>query len=162
MGSALVLWASGNLVWWWLLSDLAEPPYPSAADALWLTFLPVCYLGVLLLARRRLPQLDSRLWLDGVIAALTVGAFSAALVFGAVQASTGGDAAAVATNLAYPLGDMVLLGSVIGAMAAGRGRLDRSWLYVGAGLAVFAVSDSVYLVQVAKGTYVVGTLLDIG
>jgi hypothetical protein len=28
-------------------------------------------------------------------------------VFGAVQASTGGDAAAVATNLAYPIGDMV-------------------------------------------------------
>ena len=125
-------------------------------------FLPVCYLGVLLLARKRMPQLDARLWLDGIIAALTTGAISAAVVFGAVHASTGGDTAAVATNLAYPLGDMILLGTVIGAMAAGRGRLDRSWLYFGAGIAVFAVTDSIYLLQIAKGTYALGTLLDIG
>ena len=116
----------------------------------------------MLLARERMPQLDSRLWLDGIIAALTTGAISAAVVFGAVQASTGGDTAAVATNLAYPLGDMILLGTVIGAMAAGRGRLDRSWLFFGAGIAVFAVTDSIYLFQVAKGTYVLGTLLDLG
>ena len=145
-----------------LLSDLAEAPYPSIADGFWLGFLPVCYLGVLLLARKRMPQLDSRLWLDGIIAALTTGAISAAVVFGAVHASTAGDTAAVATNLAYPLGDMILLGTVIGAMAAGRGRMDRSWLYFGAGIAVFAVTDSIYLLQIAKGTYVVGTLLDIG
>ena len=73
------------------------------------------------------------------------------LVFGAVKASTGGDTAAVATNLAYPLGDMILLGTVIGAMAAGRGRLDRSWLFFGAGIAVFAVTDSIYLLQIAQG-----------
>jgi two-component system cell cycle response regulator len=162
IGVALALWASGNLYWLSALSDLAEAPYPSVADALWLGFLPVCYLGVLLLARERMPHLDSRLWLDGVIAALTTGAISAAVVFGAVHASTGGDAAAVATNLAYPLGDMILLGTVIGAMAAGRGRLDRSWLYFGAGIAVFAVTDSVYLLQIAKGTYVLGSPLDIG
>ena len=101
-----------------------------------------------------MPQLDARLWLDGIIAALTTGAISAAVVFGAVHASTGGGTAAVVTNLAYPLGDMILLGTVIGAMAAGRGRLDRSWLYFGAGVAVFAVTDSIYLLQIAEGTYV--------
>ena len=162
VGVSLALWASGNIYWQLALSDVAEAPYPSVADGFWLGFLPVCYVGVLLLARKRLPHLDSRLWLDGIIAALTTGAISAAVIFGAVHASTGGDTAAVATNLAYPLGDMILLGLVIGAMAAGRGRLDRSWVYFGAGIAVFAVTDSVYLLQVAKGTYVVGTLLDVG
>ena len=162
IGVSLALWASGNLYWQFALSDLAEAPYPSVADGFWLAFLPVCYVGVLLLARTRMPQLDSRLWLDGIIAALTTGAISAAVIFGAVHASTGGDTAAVATNLAYPLGDMLLVGTVIGAMAAGRGRLDRSWLYFGAGIAVFAITDSIYLLQIAKGTYVVGTLLDLG
>ena len=57
---------------------------------------------------------------------------------------------------------MVLLGTVCGIMAAGRGRLDRSWLCFGAGIAVFAVADSIYLVQIAKGTYIDGTLLDVG
>ena len=145
------LWATGNLYWQFALSDLAEAPYPSVADGFWLGFLPVCYVGVLLLARKRMPQLDSRLWLDGIIAALTTGAISAAVIFGAVHASTGGDTAAVATNLAYPLGDMILLGTVIGAMAAGRGRLDRSWLYFGAGIAVFAVTDSIYLAPDRQG-----------
>ena len=162
IGVSLALWATGNLYWQLALSDLAEAPYPSVADGFWLAFLPVCYLGVLLLARKRMPQLDSRLWLDGIIAALTTGAISAAVIFGAVLASTGGDSAAVATNLAYPLGDMILLGTVIGAMTAGRGRLDRSWLYFGAGIAVFAVTDSIYLLQIAKGTYAVESLLDLG
>jgi two-component system, cell cycle response regulator len=162
IGVSLALWATGNLYWQLALSDLAEVPYPSVADGFWLAFLPVCYLGVLLLARKRMPQLDSRLWLDGIIAALTTGAISAAVIFGAVLESTGGDSAAVATNLAYPLGDMILLGTVIGAMTAGRGRLDRSWLYFGAGIAVFAVTDSIYLLQIAKGTYAVQSLLDLG
>ena len=162
IGIALALYATGNLYWRWRCPTSPRRRTPLVADALWLGFLPVCYLGVLLLARKRMPHLDSRLWLDGVIAALTAAAISAAAVFGAVKASTGGDTAAVATNLAYPLGDMILLGTVIGAMAAGRGRLDRSWLYFGAGIAVFAVTDSIYLLQIANGTYLDGTLLDLG
>ncbi len=162
VGVALVLWACGDLYWAVVIADLPEEPYPSFADGLWLAFIPVCYLGVLLLVRRRSPDLDSRLWLDGIIAALTTGALCAAVVFGAVLASTGGEAAAVATTLAYPLGDMVLLGTVIGAMAAARGRLDRSWLYFGAGIAALCVTDSIYVVQVANDTHVPGTILDSG
>ena len=162
MGVALALYAAGNIYWQLALSDLAAAPYPSLADALWLGVCPSFYLGVVLLVRERMPHLDSRLWLDGIVAALTTAGVSAALVFGALQVSTGGDPAAVATNLAYPLGDMILLASVIGAMAAGRSRLDRSWLWFGAGIATFAVADSVYLLQVAKETYAGDTLLDIG
>ena len=36
-------------------------------------------------------------------------------------------------------------------MAAGRGRLDRSWLCFGAGIAVFAVTDSIYLAPDRQG-----------
>ena len=159
---ALALWAGGNIYWTVVFSDVAEPPYPSVADALRLGYLPAAYVAVVLLVRRRMPQLDARLWLDGLIAALTTGAVSAAVVFGAVQATTGGDAAAVATNLAYPLGDMVLIAIVIGAMTAGRGKLDSTWLVFGAGIAIWAVADSLYLVRIAEGTYVLGGLLDLG
>ncbi len=113
MGLALALWAGGEIYWTEVFADAAEAPFPSLADALWLGFLPAAYLAVVLLVRRRLPHIDSRLWLDGLIAALTTGAISAAVVFGAVQATTGGDAAAVATNLAYPLGDLILIASVM-------------------------------------------------
>jgi diguanylate cyclase (GGDEF)-like protein len=162
MGVALTLYAAGNIYWQLAYANVEAAPYPSLADACWLGVCPSFYVGVVLLLRERMPHLDSRLWLDGIVAGLTTGAVSAALVFGALQVSTGGAPAAVATNLAYPLGDMILLASVIGAMAAGRSRLDRSWLWFGAGIATFAVSDSVYLLQIANDTYVGDTLLDIG
>jgi diguanylate cyclase (GGDEF)-like protein len=161
-GAALALWAAGNLYWTFRLSGLAEAPYPSVADALWLAFLPVSYAAVMLLVRERMPQRDSRMWLDGLIAALTTGAVSAAVVFGAVQATTGGSTAAVATNLAYPLGDMILIGTIVGVMAACRSRLDSTWVTLGAGLGIWTVVDSIYLFEVANGTYVEGRLLDIG
>ena len=162
MGGALALYAAGNIYWVKVISVLAEQPYPSFADALWLSVCPSFYVAVVLLVRTRMPHLDARLWLDGIIAALTTGAFSAALVLGALEVSTGGDTSVVATNLAYPLFDLVLLGTVVGVLAAARGRLDRSWLLFGAGIAVFAVADAIYLVQVAKGAYVDDTLIDIG
>ncbi|HEX5900948.1 MAG TPA: diguanylate cyclase [Solirubrobacteraceae bacterium] len=162
IGVALTLYAAGNIYWQFAYADVEAAPYPSPADACWLWVCPAFYVGVVLLVRERMPHLDSRLWLDGIVAALTTSAISAALVFGALQVSSGGDPAAVATNLAYPLADTILLASVIGAMAAGRGRLDRSWLWFGAGIAAFAVTDSIYLLQIAKGTYVGDNLLDIG
>jgi diguanylate cyclase (GGDEF)-like protein len=158
----LALYAGGNIYWSVALADLDEAPYPSIADGLWLSFYPLAYVAIVMLARIRMPRLGVRLRLDGLIAALTVAAISAAVVFKAVRASTGGDEAAIVTNLAYPLADMVLFGLVAGVMAAGRKRLDRTWIVLGAGLGLFAVCDSVYLYQVAKETYATGTLLDLG
>ncbi|HEY6692783.1 MAG TPA: HD domain-containing phosphohydrolase [Solirubrobacteraceae bacterium] len=158
----LALYAGGNIYWSLALADLDEAPFPSIADGLWLSFYPLAYVAIALLAKARMPRLGVRLWLDGVIAALTVAAISAAVVFKAVRASTGGDTAAIVTNIAYPLADMVLVGLVVGIMAAGRKRLDRTWVVLGAGLGVFAVCDSIYLFQVARETYATGTLLDIG
>jgi two-component system, cell cycle response regulator len=158
----LALYAGGNIYWSVALADLDEAPFPSIADGLWLSFYPLAYVAIVLLAKARMPRLGVRLWLDGIIAALTVAAISAAIVFKQVRAVTGGDAADIWTNLAYPLADMVLFGIVAGVMAAGRKRLDRTWIALGLGLGVFAVCDSIYLYQVAKETYVTGTVLDLG
>jgi diguanylate cyclase (GGDEF)-like protein len=158
----LALYAGGNVYWSWVLADLDEAPYPSIADGLWLSFYPLAYLAIVLLARSRMPRLGIRLWLDGLIAALTVAALSAAVVFKAVHQATGGDTWAIWTNLAYPIADMILFGLVVGIMAAGRKRLDRTWLVLGVGFGIFAVCDSVYLYQVAKETYTTGGVLDLG
>lgn len=158
----LAIYASGNVYWSQVLADLDEPPYPSVADGLWLGGYLFFYVAIVLLARARLPRLGARLWLDGLIAALTVAAVSAAVVFKAVRETTGGDFWPTATNFAYPLADMVLFGLVVGVLAAGRKRLDRTWIVLGAGFGVFAICDSIYLYQVAKGTYATGTALDLG
>jgi diguanylate cyclase (GGDEF)-like protein len=158
----LAVYAGGNVYWSLVLADLDEAPFPSPADGLWLGAYLYFYVGIVLLARARMPRLGARLWLDGLIAALTVAALSAAVVFKAVRETTGGDFWAVLTNLAYPLADMMLVGVVVGILAAGRKRLDRTWIVLGVGFGLFGLCDSIYLFQVAKETYATGTPLDLG
>ncbi|HEX2411653.1 MAG TPA: HD domain-containing phosphohydrolase [Solirubrobacteraceae bacterium] len=161
MATGLASYSLGNVSWSILFAGMESPPFPSVSDALWLALYPFAYAAIVLLVRSRMPHLDSRLWLDGAIAVLTVSALSAAVVFDAVQEATGGDRAAVITNLAYPIGDMLLAGLVIGVMAAGRGRLDLTWVVFAVGALVFAAADGIYAYTVAKGTYVEGGPLDI-
>jgi hypothetical protein len=127
-----------------------------------LGFFPFAYVGFILLVRVRVPKLTPGVWLDGITAGLAVGALSAAVVLQAVLSSTSGNLAAVATNLAYPLGDALLLALIVGAFPLTSWQPGRAWLMLGAGLAVMATADSVYLYQVATDSYVGGSLLDAG
>jgi hypothetical protein len=54
---ALAIYSGGNLFWSIALADLAEAPYPSVADGLWLGFYPLAYAAIALLARSRMPRL---------------------------------------------------------------------------------------------------------
>ena len=162
LGIAVLFWTAGDLWWIFFLRDDPTVPFPSVSDALYLGFFPPAYVALVLLLRARLGDVPRSLWLDGLIGGLTVSAIGAALVFQAVLDSTEGSSLAVATNLAYPLGDLLLLAIVVGFLGLTGWRLERAWLVIGAGLAVFSVADSVYLYQAAVGSYVEGTLLDAG
>ena len=67
------------------------------------------YVALALLLRARIERFRGNLWLDGVIASLAVAALGAAVVFDKVLSTTGGSPLVVATNLAYPLADCLLL-----------------------------------------------------
>ena len=134
--------------------DADVVPFPSFADALYLSFYPAAYVGIWLLLRSQVGRLPAGLWLDGVIGGLAVAALGAALVFGAVLSATHGAALTVATNLAYPLADLLLLGLLVGIMAVTGFNVRGEWLLIAIGFAVFAVADSIYLVQTADNTYV--------
>jgi two-component system, cell cycle response regulator len=162
LGIAVVFWTLGDLYWVLFLRDDATVPFPSISDAFYLAFFPPAYVSFVLLFRARIGEVPRSLWLDGLIGGLTVAAIGAAIVFQAVLDSTEGSPLAVATNLAYPLGDLLLLALVVGFLGLTGWRVERAWLVIAAGLAFFAVSDSVYLYQAAVGTYEEGTLLDAG
>jgi hypothetical protein len=162
IGLGVVFWGVGLEYWELVLVTSAAPPYPSVSDFFWLAFYPPCYVGLALLLRSRLTEVRASLWLDGVVAALALAGLGSAIVFDAVLEATGGSAAAVATSLAYPLADLVLIGLVVATLAAGGWRTGRAWGLIAAGLALFALGDSVYLYQVAVGTYVEGTAYDLG
>jgi diguanylate cyclase (GGDEF)-like protein len=160
MTLGLVTWTAGDLTWTLWLDNVANPPYPSVADALYLAMYPALYVSLMLLIRSRLRNAGAAQWLDGGVVGLTVAAVAAALTFPAVVGSGGGRFAAEAVNLAYPVGDFVLLIFVAVAYSLSGWRPGRAWLLVGLGVAVSAIADIVFVYQVAKGTYVAGTLLD--
>ena len=62
--------------------------------------------------------------------------------------------------LAYPIGDLVLLAFVVGALAMVPTIRNALWLVLALGCALEALGDTVYLVQASAGTYRIGTLLD--
>jgi hypothetical protein len=90
-----------------------------------------------LLFRAHVRGATERLWLDGVAALLAAAALGNAVLVEAVLETAGGSFSAVATNLAYPLGDVMLLALVVGTFVLTRGRAGRAWLLIGASLAVF-------------------------
>jgi two-component system cell cycle response regulator len=160
IGSAIAVWALGNTYWAFLLPD--QNTFPSFADVLWLAFYVLAYAGLALVFRARLPRVSVNVWTDGVVAGLTVSAVAAALVFDAILQATDGNAVAVAVNLAYPIGDTVLLALVVAAIGLSGWRVNGSWALAAAGCAVFAVTDSIYLYQVNAGTYDQFGLMNIG
>src|SRR3954451_1371180 len=160
--AGLAMFGLGDVYYTVFQESLAEVPFPSPADALYLAVYPCFYLGLLRLFRARVGRSLPRLWLDGVITALAVGAVAAAIVFGAVLKNTGGSVGTVATNLAYPLGDLLLLAFVAALMVVAGGRMGRTLAWIAGGLCLFGVADSLYLYQTAVGSYGVGGILDAG
>jgi diguanylate cyclase (GGDEF)-like protein len=147
-----------------LLFDFAyhgSPPYPSIADGFFLAFYPACYVALLLLVRARLSEFSRNLWFDGAMATIACSALGAAVLFEVVLRSTEGSTGVIVTNLAYPLGDILLISAVVGIFSLTGWKPDRTWGLIGAGLAATAVADGIFLFQTATNSYAEGTILDV-
>lgn len=147
IGAAVLAWAAGEIWWTLYIEGNADAPYPSPADIGYLAFYPLAVLGLYLLVQARADELDPRLWMDGVIAALGTAALGAALLFEFIADRTSGTPIEVATTLAYPLGDVVLIALVVGVIALTRWRPGRTWSLLLAGIAVMAVADVAFTLQ---------------
>ncbi len=162
IGGGLLAWSAGEIYYTAVLWTDPSPPLPSLADAGFLLFPPLVLAGALVLLRSRARGAPRRLLIDGLTAALGVAALSATIVFETVLETVEGDPLAVATGLAYPLLDLVLLGLAVGALASTGWRLDRTWMLFAAGISTFWLADSMYLVRTAQGVYEAGGWFDAG
>ncbi|MGA2471751.1 MAG: ATP-binding protein [Solirubrobacteraceae bacterium] len=163
MTGALACWTAGELYWDCVFGSLNNPPIPSPSDAFWLAFYPLAAASLVLLTRSRLRAISPEARTVALTAALGVSSVSAAVIFDTALRGTHGSFAFVATELAYPLGDLVLLAMLVLIGVASGPRLFReNWLPLVAAFAVFTVADTLYMVQSVAGTYHQYGLLDIG
>jgi two-component system cell cycle response regulator len=160
IGFGLLTWALGDLYYTLFFTGLKNPPFPSFDDALYLAYYPFVFVGLGLLIRVRFRGVDASYWLDGLIAGLGLSAVAAGVVLDPILASSGGSVAAVATNLAYPVGDLVLFLVVVTAIGLTGWRPGPMWALMAFSLIVNVTADTIYLFQVANGTYQEGTWLE--
>jgi diguanylate cyclase (GGDEF)-like protein len=159
LGTGMLMWALGDLVLTLESRHGASPASPSPADLLYLLFFPLAYLALVLMVRRDALRLVPALWLDGAIAGLGAAALCAAFAFRGLEQLAGGGAAAVATNLAYPVGDVLLLAMVVTGTVLLSGRRRGAWYLVAVGCAVNAAGDTFNLFHGA-GAPALGSIVD--
>ncbi len=159
VAAGLALYATGQLIWVLYIQYQTHPRVPSAADFCWLASYAFFYVGVIKLARARTATSNRLLRMDSLVIALGLSAFAMTWL-GATLDGTEGDFTHVLTTIAYPVGDLLLLVIVVGSLALQGWRTDRVWVYLGLGLGLFAAADTVYVIRVTNGSYLIGTLLD--
>lgn len=152
IAASIFVWGAGEIWWTLYIEGNASAPYPSPADIGYLAFYPLAILGLYLLVRARAEELDRRLWMDGAIAALGTGALGAALLVEFVADHASGTTVEVATTLAYPFGDVLLVSLIVGIIALTRWRPGRTWTLLLGGLAVMAVADVAFTLQSYEAT----------
>src|SRR5215204_3197373 len=79
VGLGLTAWTAGEIYYWVGFTEAATIPIPSAADACYLAFYAITYVGLIRLIRTRVGAVSGSQWLDGVIVASAVAGVAAAL-----------------------------------------------------------------------------------
>jgi diguanylate cyclase (GGDEF)-like protein len=155
-------WALGQGVWcWYELIAGTETPFPSAADAGYLTFPVAVAVGLCLLPGREGKGERRRHFFDGLTVMCALLLISWVTALGAVVHGGGDTHFAFAVSIAYPAADIVTL--TLTVLIVARSMTNRwSLLLLGAGLISMAVSDSAFTYLTAVGHYQTGDPVDLG
>ena len=161
MTVALASWTLGDVLFSVSVA-LARPlPSPSVSDTFYLAFYPLAYAALVMLVRSQAGLASRDLWIDGVIGASCATGIAIAIAFPAFGVS-GPETVPVATHLAYPILDIVLVVFVVLVFGLSGWRPGRRWLLLGVGLVAMALTDGAFLVQNANHAYVEGRIVDAG
>ncbi len=147
LGTACTAWALGDVALTFESLGGATPTVPSVADGFYVMFFPLCYLSLMTLIRRGNTKSLVATSLDGLIAGLAAAALSAAYLFNPVLKANGGGNLSAATNLVYPVGDILLLALVVGALTILPKEFRRFLVIAGIAMTANATGDLFNLLQ---------------
>jgi len=150
---ALASWAVGDTIWSIRFGGAAAPPQASISDVFWLAWYPLIVAALVLLVRDRIPGFELDRWIDGVAVMVLVATPWVGLFLQPVAEHSSASGLAIVLNFAYPLGDAVLVGAVLGLFVLMDWRPGRMWLALGVGLAAIGVADAISSVQALEHTH---------
>lgn len=142
LGLSLLSWTIGDTVLTFESLGGRTPSTPSWADLFYVAFYPLAYVATVQLLRAAMGRLSRPNWLDGVVAGLGAAAVCAAFAFHTIVHDAGVSALGTAVNLAYPVGDLLLLSLVIGGTVLLSGRGSMPWFLLAAGISLNVVGDT--------------------
>ena len=159
-GIGMLCFGAGSGYWYIALQSLASPPYPSWSDPLWLGYYVASVVGLLALLRFGVAWNRRNVAIDIGVGALAIATVASALLLRPISDRTGGDLSSVATNLAYPLIDMLIVSLILGVFIIHDWRPGGLWTLLAVVWSLQTVADTFYLYQVAGGSYVAGGMMD--
>ncbi len=160
-----LLLAAGQLAFvvgdilWTLYSAQGEDPFPSLADASYLLGYPLMALGLIVAIRRRITGGDRAGLLDAAILATGAAVVWWAFVLGPLSAASDPEPVTFAISIAYPVGDLLLIGMALALVMTPGARSPSFGLLLGS-LVLLLVADLVFGLQSLEETYTGGTWLD--
>lgn len=122
MAAGQFIWVVGDAIASWQVDIAHSDRFPGPADAFYLTAYPVIAIGLTLLIRDRRPRHDVAGLLDSATLTVALGLLSWVLLTGPSIAISEQSVFAAVVSLAYPAGDILLLGVMIRLITTPGGR----------------------------------------
>lgn len=160
-----LLMAAGQLAFvvgdilWTIYAAQGEDPFPSTADVAYLLGYPLMAIGLLVAIRRRITGGDRAGLLDAAILATGAAVAWWAFVLGPQAAAADPEPVSFVISIAYPIGDLLLIGMALGLVMTTGARTVSFGLLVGS-LVTILVADLEFALQSLEGSYIDGSWLD--
>src|SRR3989440_3337300 len=164
LGFGVLSFTVGEGIWAIYELVLHRPPFPSWADAGYLSAYPFLLLGVLVLPTHPLPlAARTRLVLDALMTMTAVVTFSWYFILGPTLLQGAESALARIVGTAYPLFDLVLVFCLVVLSARSSDQPMRRVLHMlSLALGIIVITDCIFDLQNLQGTYATDGLVDVG
>jgi len=146
LAAGQLLWAGGDASWSYLADVAGTDPYPSVADVAYLSAYPLLGLGLYSLVRLRQRALDGGALVESAVVTVGLGLLSWVGLAGPVFGDPGIGPLERAVGVAYPLGDILLVGLLVRLVTTSGARTPAFRLLT-AGALLLPAADTLFLVQ---------------
>jgi len=154
---AIGFWAIGSTISTWN-SFYSYEVLPWLVDALYLAFYPMLLFGITnSIARRRNNPME---FMESIIVALGISGVLSAIFLKSAMQKFDGSAFTVFLSIIFPIGDLVMVASILGLIRRSQFHLRTLLLLIGA--TIFAITDLYFLWESSLGRYSFAAITDDG